>query len=69
MTEVSMNARLSQPGELYEVLHDSVDVLLESGRDSARSFSQSRAVGPMIRSIEAHLKTAEAKTIHTSVVG
>lgn len=53
----------SLPGEHFEILHDSIDVLLDEGREPARDFSRARTAGMKIRSIEAHLLTAETKTI------
>jgi hypothetical protein len=68
MTDPPRPARVfSRPEEHYELLHGCIDVLLASGREPARHFSLARANGADIRSIEAHLKTAEAKTIRSPI--
>lgn len=50
-------------GAHFQILHDSIDVLLDEGRDAARTFSHASAAQPGVLTIESHLMTAETKTI------
>lgn len=62
MTESQVPSEPPCAADHYEVLHILIDEVLARGVGSARDLARLLAVGPYIRTIEAHVATAELKT-------